>query len=86
MSTDYSELLGRDGLNDLDAILAAMAAQRERTEALFDKMSDEQLDKPFRHPALGETSVGKVFRIIGIHERMHLQEIEAALAAEGASR
>lgn len=61
-------------------LLAAMAAQRERTEALFARVKDEHLELPVRHPALGETTVGKIFRIIGIHEKMHLKEIEEALA------
>ena len=80
-----AERIAARGTLALDALLDAMTAQRARTEALFESMSDEQLDKPFRHPALGETTVGKVFRIIGLHERMHLQEIEAALAGEGAA-
>ncbi len=60
-------------------LLAGLRAQRERTEGLFDRMTEEQLEMSGRHPALGEMAVGKIFRIIGIHEKMHAQEIAEAL-------
>lgn len=74
-----ARLQGR-GRMTRDELLAAMATQRERTEALFQRVGEAQLDLDVRHPALGETTVGKIFRIIGLHEKMHLREIETALA------
>ncbi len=71
--------LAQRGRLERDDILAAMAAQRERTEALFNRLSEEQLELAVRHPALGDMTVAKIFRIIGLHEKMHLKEIEAAL-------
>lgn len=68
-----------------DEIVAALAAQRERTVALFGKMDAPALEMSGRHPALGEMTVGNIFRIIGMHEKMHLRDIEAALNADGAS-
>ena len=65
---------------ELDSLLQGLAAQRARTEALFNRLDPADLDIAFRHPALGDTTVGKLFRIIGLHEKMHLQDIESALA------
>lgn len=69
------------GTLSLPDLLAALAEQRQQTEALFARLTAEQLDLPAHHPALGETTIGKIFRIIGIHEKAHAQEITAALAA-----
>ena len=62
-------------------LLAGLQAQRVRTEGLFARMTDEQMEISGRHPALGEMSVGNIFRIIGIHEKSHIQEITEALKA-----
>lgn len=71
------------GTLPLDALLEGMAAQRARTEALFNRLTPAEMDIAFRHPALGDTTVSKLFRIIGLHEKMHLQDIESALAERG---
>lgn len=60
-------------------ILAGLAAQRARTEALFNRFSEEQLALEGRHPALGQMTIEKIFRIIGIHMKMHTQEIKEAM-------
>ncbi|MDQ4078623.1 MAG: DinB family protein, partial [Chloroflexota bacterium] len=74
-----NERLAERGRLERNELLGALVAQRERTETLFQRLDQEQLEMPLRHPALGETTVGKVFRIIALHEKMHLKEIEAAL-------
>jgi uncharacterized damage-inducible protein DinB len=66
-----------------EALLELLAEQRTRTEALFNRLSEEQLETEARHPVLGTTAIGKIFRIIGMHERMHAQEI-AAVVEDGA--
>lgn len=60
-------------------LLAGLAAQRARTEGLFNRLGEEQLALEGRHPALGQITIEKIFRIIGIHMKMHLQEINEAL-------
>jgi len=60
-------------------VLAGLATQRARTEGLFNRFSEEQLALEGRHPALGQMSIDKIFRIIGIHEKMHVLEITEAL-------
>ncbi|MEW6254218.1 MAG: DinB family protein, partial [Planctomycetota bacterium] len=63
------------------ALLAALAAQRERTLALFAGLSDAQLALTGPHPALGAIAAGDIFRVIAVHEQMHLRDIQAALDA-----
>jgi uncharacterized damage-inducible protein DinB len=58
-------------------LLSALAAQRARTEALFHRLRAEQLDWVAPHPALGDKTLGDIFRVIGLHETMHTREIEA---------
>lgn len=60
-------------------IFAGLAAQRGRTEGLFNKMTEAQLGLEGRHPALGQMTIEKIFRIIGIHMKIHTQEISEAL-------
>jgi uncharacterized protein (TIGR03083 family) len=62
-----------------EQLLAALAEQRASTEALLESLGAAQLEVSANHPALGEITLGKIFRIIGLHERMHRQDIEAAL-------
>lgn len=73
-----ARLQERGSLSKAD-ILAGLATQRGRTEGLFHKMTEDQLALEGRHPALGQMSVEKIFRIIGIHMKMHTQEISEAL-------
>ena len=62
-----------------DEILEEMAAERQRTLSALQDLEDEALDHQGLHPALGETTVLKVFRIIPIHERWHLKDIKQLL-------
>lgn len=64
-----------------DQLLEALDKQRARTLALLERMDEADMEKEANHPALGEITIGKIFRVIGIHERMHHQDIVAALEA-----
>jgi len=64
-------------------LLAALDHQRQRTIALFERLSDEQRALVGRHPALGEIAVGDVFRIIAVHDQLHLRDIQAVLNEAG---
>lgn len=81
---NQARMVERGTLSRAD-LLSALAAQRERTLELFRGMDESALEQAGRHPALGEMTVGNIFRIIGMHEKMHLRDIEAALNADGAS-
>jgi uncharacterized damage-inducible protein DinB len=69
-----------------DQILEEMAAERQRTLSALQDLEDEALDRQGLHPALGETTVLKVFRIIPIHERWHLKDIRQLLEEQGEQR
>jgi hypothetical protein len=47
-------------------ILEEMAADRQRTLSALQDLEEEALDRQGLHPALGETTVLKIFRIIPI--------------------
>jgi uncharacterized damage-inducible protein DinB len=63
----------------IEEILKEMAAERQRTLSVLQDLENEALDRQGHHPALGETTVLKVFRIIPIHERWHLKDIKQLL-------
>lgn len=79
---NVSRVQGRGHLSKAE-LLDALRQQRARTESLFEKLDEEQLERAGRHPALGEITVGKIFRIIGLHDRLHAQDIAAALDRAG---
>jgi uncharacterized damage-inducible protein DinB len=75
--------LAERGRLTLVDLLAALAAQRQRTDALFNRLSDDQLTLTGPHPALGEMALGDIFRVIAIHEQAHTREIQALLDGMG---
>jgi uncharacterized damage-inducible protein DinB len=70
----------------IDEILEEMAAERQRTLSALQDLEGEALDREGLHPALGETTVLRVFRIIPIHERWHLKDIRQLLEEQGERR
>jgi uncharacterized damage-inducible protein DinB len=70
----------------MDEILEEMAAERQRTLSALQDLENEALDHQGFHPALGETTALKVFRIIPIHERWHLKDIKQLLEEQGEQR
>ena len=62
-----------------DALLAALDAQRARTVALFESLTDEQRDLIGPHPVAGEIAVGDIFRVLALHDGLHLRDIQAIL-------
>lgn len=69
---------GRLALSDL---INGLAAQRERTIALFSRLSETQLALSGPHPALGEMTIGNIFRVIAMHEQIHTRDIQALLGS-----
>ena len=51
------------------------------TLALLATLTDDARSRVGVHAALGEVSVDYVARIVGLHERSHLQEMQEALKA-----
>lgn len=62
-----------------DSLLAAMAEQRAETLAVINDISAEKWLLEGNHPALGPVTVRQVVKIIGVHEKMHLRDIQAVL-------
>lgn len=57
-------------------LLAELQAVRERTLALVASLSDGDLARRGRHPALGDdATLADFIRIITVHARMHLREL-----------
>lgn len=70
-----AEHVARRAGQSVAEILADLRAEREATLALLPTIPADGWEKRCEHPALGETSVLQVVRIIGIHERMHMKEM-----------
>jgi uncharacterized damage-inducible protein DinB len=69
-----------------DEILEEMSAERQRTLSALQDLEDEALGRQGLHPVLGETTVLKVLRIIPIHERWHLKDIQQLLEEQEEQR
>jgi len=63
-------------------LLAELAAQREQTLAVIRDIPADGWLKDSHHPALGPVTVRQVVKIIGVHQKMHLKDIQAALAKQ----
>jgi hypothetical protein len=62
-----------------DALGEAFRAQRAVTVACARALTDEQLTLRGRHPAMGETPLGDMFKMIAMHGMMHLRDVRRAL-------
>jgi len=60
-------------------LMADFERERTLTLALLSTLTDDARSRVGVHAALGEVSVDYVARIIGLHERSHLQEMQDAL-------
>jgi hypothetical protein len=58
-------------------LLARLAASRQETLTLLDSVTDADLDRPSYHPALKETTVEGIFKVIAFHERTHAKDMRA---------
>src|SRR4051794_21987720 len=65
-------------------LLARLEASRRETLALLDRIAEADLDRASYHPALKETNIEGIFKIIAHHERTHAKDLRAA--REGAAQ
>jgi len=56
-------------------VLADLETAHQQTLAFLDRLGAEKLDIVGLHPALGEISVGQVFRVIALHDSLHRRDI-----------
>ena len=59
----------------LAELLAAFDQERAATIAVLQGLPDDAWEKAGDHPALGHVTIEYVARVIGLHERAHLQEM-----------
>lgn len=59
-------------------LLDAFEAQRAETASFARGLSDEQLARRGRHPALGDSAVGDMLKMIYLHNAMHLKDVKRA--------
>ncbi len=61
---------------DRPALLAAYRTQRAQTAALAGSLSESQLALRGRHPAMGDSSVADMLRMIYLHNVMHVKDVK----------
>jgi DinB superfamily len=59
-------------------LLEAFEAQRAETASFARALSDEQLALRGRHPALGDSTVSEMLKMIYLHNAMHLKDVKRA--------
>ena len=62
----------------LDELVAEYNANRAATLDLLASIGDDDWDKAGPHPGGFDTTVESVFRVITIHEKRHLRELQVA--------
>lgn len=63
-------------------LLADLRRVREETIALVSALTDEDLSRRGRHPALGEdTTLADAIRIVFMHPKLHLRDLQRTLNA-----
>lgn len=68
------------------ALGEAFLAQRSATVAFTRALSDEQLARRGRHPALGEASLTEMLKMIVLHGGMHMRDVRGRMrGAPGAA-
>lgn len=68
--------------DELAALLIELEINRRDTLALLESVGPDDWDKAGFHPGGFDTTVEGTFRVIAIHERRHLRDIQAALRTE----
>ena len=63
----------------LEELLAEYKANRAATLAFLASIADHDRDKAGPHPRGFDTTVEGVFRVIAIHEKRHLRDLQVAL-------
>ena len=66
---------GRHAALSVDALLALFADTRQNTAQDARRMTEAQLARRGRHPAMGDSSIEDIFKIIYLHNTMHIRDI-----------
>ncbi len=73
---------GTLGAVDRAALLDAYRAQRAVTAALARRLDAAQLARRGRHPAMGESSVEEMLKMIYLHNTLHIKDIKKLAQVE----
>lgn len=74
------EKTGRFAALSRDELFALYAETRQRTVDFTRRLTDEQLAIRARHPALGESSLEDMIKMIYLHHQMHVRDVKKGLA------
>jgi len=72
---------GRYAALSVDELLALFADTRQNTALDAHSMSESQLARRGRHPAMGDSSIEDIFKIIYLHNTMHIRDIRKRVAS-----
>jgi uncharacterized damage-inducible protein DinB len=75
------ERTGRFDALSRDELLNLYAETRAKTVAFARGLTDEQLARRGRHPALGDSTLEEQLKLIYLHHTMHMRDVKKALAA-----
>ena len=73
---------GRFASLDIAGLLALYADTRHTTARAARNMDAVQLVRRGRHPAMGDSSVEEILKIIHLHNTMHIRDIRKKLEAD----
>jgi uncharacterized damage-inducible protein DinB len=71
---------GALGSDDRAALTAAYAETRAATAAFAGALSAEQLERRGRHPAMGDSSVEDMLKMIYLHNTLHIKDVKRMTA------
>lgn len=66
-----------------EQLVTLFADTRQRTAAFARELDEAQLAKRGRHPAMGDSSVEDILKMIYLHNTMHLKDVRRVLALAG---
>ena len=73
------ERTGRLAALSREELLQRFAHERNKTADFANGLTDEQLALRGRHPALGESSIEEMLKLIYVHNTMHMRDIKRAV-------
>lgn len=72
---------GRFAALSIEELLALFANTRQNTALDARRMNETQLARRGRHPAMGDSSIEDIFKIIYLHNTMHIRDIRKRVAS-----
>ena len=67
---------------DSGKLLILFKETRSITQEWVKGLSDEEINKKGKHPAMGEATLGEMVKMIYLHNLMHMRDIKSAMATQ----